>query len=233
MKKSGIYFLIARHNSILLTFAEVLPMVIPPFTAIVGDELRSTVIQPALGDELLVNDRPKTTSALTRVSNIVSDVIQNVAVVPTAGNTESQSYVGGYAGSSVVTTAVGTKTAIVSAILSGGLGSVPSTVLVDPVGYNAGFLNARRLVIANKAFLQAEIAAWMTVNYNTLWNTTLSAPQRAAWSTEVGYLVDALAYDLTYGGNLETIVTARSYYSFGTFVPYLGTQAAGIAVSNN
>jgi len=212
------------------TFAEVLPMVISPFTAVVGDELRSTVIQPALANDLLVNDKPKATSALTRISNIVSDVIQNVEITPTSGNTETQLYVGGYAGNSTTTTAVGTKTAIVSAILSGGLGSVPSTVLIDPTGYDAGFENARRLIVLNKAFLQAEIAAYMTVNYNTLWNTTLTAPQRAAWSTEVGYLVDALAYDLTYGGNLESIVTARLYYPSGVFAAHLGVKAAAIAI---
>ena len=212
------------------TFAEVLPMVISPFTAVVGDELRSTVIQPALANDLLVNDKPKATSALNRISAIASDVIQNVAVTPTSGNTETQLYVGGYAGNSTTTTAVGTKTAIVSAILSGGLGSVPSTVLVDPTSYDAGYLNARRLIVSNKAFLQAEITAYMNVNYSTLWNTTLTAPQRAAWSTEIGYFVDSLAYDLTYGGNLETIVTSRLYYTFGTFVPYLGTKAAAIAI---
>ena len=212
------------------TFAEVLPMVISPFTAVVGDELRSTVIQPARANPLLVNDKAKTTSALNRISAVASDVIQNVTITPTSGNTETQLFVSGYAGSPTVTTAVGTKTAVVSAILSGGLGSVPATVLADPTGYATGYFNARRLVFSNKAFLQAEIAAFMNVNYNTLWNTTLTAPQRAAWSTEIGYFVDALRYDLTYGGNLETIVTSRLYYTFGTFVPYLGVKAAGVAI---
>ena len=212
------------------TFAEVLPMVISPFTAVVGDELRSTVIQPALANPLLVNDKAKTTSALNRISAIASDVIQNVAVTPTLGNTETQLYVSGYAGSPTVTTAVGTKTAVVSTILSGGLGSVPATVLPNPTGYATGFLNARRLIVSNKAFLQAEIAAFMNVNYSTLWNTTLTAPQRAAWSTEIGYVVDALAYDLTYGGNLETVVTARWYYPFGAFASHLGVKAAAVAI---
>jgi hypothetical protein len=212
------------------TFTEVLPIVISPYTAVVGDELRSTVIQPATANALLVNDKTKTTSALNRIGAVAGNIVQNIAVTPTAGNTETQYFVGGYAGSGTTTTAVGTKTAIISAILSGGLGSVPSTVLADPTGYDAGYLNARRLVIANKAFLQAEIAAYMNVNYSTLWNTTLTAPQRAAWSTDIGYLVDALAYDLTYGGNLETVDTARSYYSLGTFVSYLGTKEAALDI---
>jgi hypothetical protein len=212
------------------TFTEILPIVICPYTAITGDELRSTVIQPATANPLLATDKAKTTSALNRIAAVAGSIVQNVIVTPTAGNTETQYFVGGYAGSGTTSTAVGAKTTVISTILSGGLGSVPSTVLTDPTGYDAGYLNARRLIVSNKAFLQAEIAAYMNVNFSTLWNTTLTAPQRAAWSTEVGYLIDSLAYDLTYGGNLETIVTARSYYSFGTFVTYLGSQAAGLAI---
>ena len=204
------------------TFNEVLPMTIPEYTAVVGDELRSTVIQPATANPLLVNDVAKTTSALTRINSIASDLVQNITITPTSGNTEVQKYVNGYAGSSVVTTAVGTKTAVVSAILSGGLGSVPATVLTDPTSYDTGYFNARRLVYANKAFLQAEVSAWIDSriagNHAPFVGFTYAGASRTACERDVGYIIDALRYDLTYGGNLETGVAARSYYSFGIFV---------------
>jgi len=212
------------------TFTEVLPIVISPYTAVVGDELRSTVIQPATANVLLVNDKAKTTSALNRIAAVAGNIVQNVAVTPTAGNTETQYFVGGYAGSGTTTTAVGTKTSIISTILSSGLGSVPSTVLADPSGYDAGYLNARRLIYANKSFLQDEVVAFMNTNYTTLWNTTLTAPQRSACTRDIGYIIDALRYDLTYGGNLETIVAARSYYSNGTFVENTAEKTAALAV---
>ena len=211
------------------TFTEVLPIVISPYTAVVGDELRSTVIQPATANVLLVNDKAKTTSALNRIATVAGNIVQNVVVTPTAGNTETQYFVGGYAGSGTTSTAVGAKTTIISAILSGGLGSVPSTVLTDPTGYDAGYLNARRLIYANKSFLQDEVTAYMNTNYNALW-TSLSAPNKAACLRDVGYIIDALRYDLTYGGNLETIVAARSYYSYGTFVENSNEKAAALAV---
>jgi hypothetical protein len=204
------------------TFAEVLPMVISPFTAVVGDELRSTVIQPARANPLLVNDKAKTTSALNRISAIAGDLIQNVAVTPTSGNTETQLYVSGYAGSSTVTTAVGTKTAVVSAILAGGLPAIPTLVLPDPTGYAAGFFNARRLLVANTAFIKAEVSAWITAriaaNTAPFVGITYGTTKRTAVETEIGYIIDALRYDITYGGNLETLVAARSAYSLGTYV---------------
>jgi len=211
------------------TFTEILPIVISPYTAVVGDELRSTVIQPATKNILLSTDKPKTTSALNRIATVASSIIQNAVVTPTSGNTETQYYVGGYAGNATTTTAVGTYAGVISTILSGGLGSVPATTLSDPTSYDTGYFNARRLIYANKAFLQDEVTAYMNTNYSSVWSG-LSAGNKTACLRDVGYIIDAIRYDLTYGGNLETIVAARSYYSYGTFVEFSTEQTAALAV---
>ncbi len=211
------------------TYTEVLPIVIEEYTAIVGDELRSTVIQPAPANGLLRNDKEKTSAVLTHINTLMEDLVQNVEITPTAGNTEVQRYVGGFAGSSTVTTEVDSKTSVMTTILSGGLGSVPTTVITDPAGYDTGYFHARRLIVANKSFLQDEVEAYMNTNYNSLW-TSLSPSEQAACTRDVGYIIDALEYDLTYGGNLETVVAARSYYSLGTFVEPSNQKTAALAV---
>ena len=216
------------------TFEEVLPIVVPEYTAMVGDELRSTVVQPKPANSLLINDKPKTISALNRINSVMSNLIQNTAITPTSGNTEVQQYIGGYAGSGTVTTAVGTKTAVVSAILSGGLGAVPSIVMPDPVGYDVGFSRARTLLIANKAFLVAEVSAWISAqiagNHAPFVGFTYGGTDKTSCERDVGYIVDALRYDLTYGGNLETIVAARSYYSYGSYVGNPASKLRALAV---
>ena len=218
------------------TFNEVLPIVIQEFTAVVGDELRSTVIQPAAANPLLINDKEKTSSSLTHINSLISDLIQNVTITPTSGNVESQRYVGSYVGSPTVSADVVAKAGIVSTILSSGLGAVPATVITDPAGYNAGYLNARRLVVANKAFLQAEISAWINVqiagNIAPFVGFTYGGTDQTNCERDVGYIVDALRYDLTYGGNLETGVAARSYYSFGTYVGDAASKLRALAVQN-
>ena len=214
------------------TFQEVLPIVVPEYTAVVGDELRSTVIQPAVANPLLVNDKAKTIAALNRISAVSLDLLQNNAVSVTSGNNVTQSYIGGYAGNSTVSTAVGTKTTIISDIVTNGIGSLPSTVIPDPVGYDTGFFNARRLIVANKSFIQAEVAAFLAYapnGFSSVWSG-LSAGDKANCTRDVGYIIDAIQYDLTYGGNLETIVAARSYYSYGTFVEATLEKAAALAV---
>jgi hypothetical protein len=114
-------------------------------------------------------------------------------------------------------------------ILTNGIGNDPAVVITDPVGYDTGYFNARRLIVANKSFIQAEVVAFMSSNYNSLW-TSLSSAQKAACGRDMGYIVDALEYDLTYGGNLATIIAARAYYVNGAFVEAANQKTAAIAV---
>jgi len=204
------------------TYDEVLPMVIPEYTAIVGDELRSTIIQPAPANGLLVNDKEKTTTALNRINSIASNLIQNITVSPTSGNTEVQQYVTGFKGDPTLTTAVDDRATDISDILAGGLSSIPALIIPDPVGYDSAYADARDMLVSNKAFLQQEVSAWIASriagNFAPFVGFVYSGTGQTKCERDVGYIVDALRYDLTYGGNLETLVAARSFYSFGTFV---------------
>ena len=209
------------------TYDEVLPIVIPENTALVGDELRSTVIQPKQANDLLVNDVPKSTAALTHISSLIPNMLQNIAVSPTSGNNEVQKYINGYVGSSVVTTAVENRSSIISDILNNGLGSVPSVVLTDPTSgvgnaFESGYFNARRLIVANKNFLIEEISAWISAqiaaNTAPFAGFTYIGPKQTSCERDIGYQIDAIAYDLTYGGNIGTTAAARSYFTGNTFL---------------
>ena len=116
-------------------------------------------------------------------------------------------------------------------ILTNGLSAVPTRVMPDPVGYDTGFFNARRILGLNKEFLQAEVSAYMNDSYSTVWNG-LSESQKSACTRDVGYIIDALQYDLTYGGNLATVIAARAYYSNGVFVEPANQKSAAVDVQN-
>ena len=214
------------------TFSEVLPIVVPKNTAVVGDELRSSVIQPATANLALVNDKPKTISVLNRIKALVPNIVTNTTVTPTAGNTASQVYLG-FAGTTATATVTANTTTLAD-IVANGLGVVPAFSLTDPTSgtgnaFDAGYFNARRLIVANKTMIQDEVVAYMTANFGALW-TSLGAPGQANCTRDIGYIVDALRYDLTYGGNLETCVAARSYYSYGQFVEDSNEKTAALAV---
>ncbi len=219
------------------TFNEILPIVVPEYTAIVGDELRSTIIQPAKAIDLLASDKEKTTNALNRINSLVSDLVQNNAIVPTSGNTETRKYLGGYVGGNVA--AVQAKTDVIKTITQSGVGSEPAIALTDPSGYDSGYLNGRRLLVSNRTFLIREISEWIlaqiAANNAPFVGASFSGSTRTDFETVVGYVIDALRYDLTYGGNLETIIAARSFYSLGTWAGQINearTTAAYTRLSN-
>jgi hypothetical protein len=217
------------------TYSEILPIVVPRNTAVVGDELRSSVVQPAQANNNLVNDKPKTIAVLNRIKSVIPNLLANTTVTPTAGNTAVQQYLNGFTGSTTAISRISTNAGIMNTILAGGLGSVPSFTLPTPTGgsygYTSGYFNAARLILANKSFLQAEVTAYMVQNYSSLW-TSLGSGGQANCTRDIGYEVDAINYDLMYGGNLQTVIAARSYYSNGTFVEASNEKTAALAVQS-
>jgi len=203
-------------------FEEVLPIVLPVGTAVVGDELRGTRISPA-GKLIATNDKDKTVAALTRLKSITSDIILNNTVTPTSGNTVTQNkdLEEGNTGSSSAVTSVETSMDVVYSILNGGLGYVPAFTFPSPTGYNTSFLigygDARAQITANLDFIQDEIIQWIAAQIAGAISPFSGSftYDAVACRRDVGYILDSLRYDLSTGGNLETIVSARAYYSYG------------------
>jgi len=102
----------------------------------------------------------------------------------------------------------------------------PPLTFTNPVGGNANRINAKDRLIANRTFLQQETVSWIQTqidgniapfagfSYNT-----------ATCYRDVGYIVDGLCYDILYGGNSASIISARSYFVGATSqVPNENTQ---------
>jgi len=82
---------------------------------------------------------------------------------------------------------------------------------------DAGFANAVQQLLANKTFITKEVTAWIAVQVgagiepfseNFIYN-------EAKCERDTGLIIDALVYDLTYGGNLQTTVAALAYFIDG------------------
>jgi len=287
------------------TFNEILPIVLPAFTAIVGDELRSTVIQPAKAIANLVNDKSKSVNSLKRIKAVLPNLLTNQTVTVTSTgatpNTKTQitSLPTGSVGSTLAISRVSENCDLMYDIINNGISSVPglppSTVLtvtgasgtgtvvtltftsqtsnpyqvgqniwvygVSPVGYNGyytvtastrtsvsfasattsafvssgtvsslaqqfklptvagynssvlvGYGDAIGQVTQNYQFIKDEISAYLNTNYNAVW-TALGAGGQASCQRDVGYLLDALQFDLSYGGNVQSLIVGASYYS--------------------
>ena len=103
--------------------------------------------------------------------------------------------------------------------------SADSLTFTNPANASQAIINSKNQLISNKAFARAEIVAWINDQIAT------AAPgstfdgftyNSVKCSRDVGYIIDALIYDLLYGGNSASIVAANSY-----FVGTLGQLGAG------
>ncbi len=66
--------------------------------------------------------------------------------------------------------------------------------------------NARTQIQNNKGLIQTRLIAWITANFPGL-NYNINTCVR-----DTGYIIDALAHDINYGGNLATRVNAEAYF---------------------
>ena len=69
----------------------------------------------------------------------------------------------------------------------------------------------------NRAFLAAEGKAFFQQTYPTLWNS-LTTAQRDKCERDIGYMVDAVSFDIRHGSNVAMRDVARLYFENGTSV---------------
>jgi hypothetical protein len=83
-----------------------------------------------------------------------------------------------------------------------------SGIFNDSILKSSGRTNAANLLANNKTFIQAETILYINAKYGAgfaaSYNQTLCA-------RDVGYIVDALVYDITNGGTTRTIAAAQAY----------------------
>ena len=213
------------NNSIFVKtgeFAEVLPIIVPADTAIIGDELRSTKITPALS---LIDsaDTPYSLDAITRLQAIIPDIITNSAVTKTttgaSPNTETQvtTRPAGSAGSTAAVTSVVSNADEMIDIVSNGLGNADALVFTD-TGVTAK-TTARTELQTNRATIISDLIAWITSTYPGL------VYDQTKCERDTGYIVDALSYDIQYGTNWATVISARAYYEGAVAVLPAGETA--------
>ena len=77
-------------------------------------------------------------------------------------------------------------------------------------------INAKDQLQANKRFIQEDVIAYIANEFPTL------TYKRDRCFRDVGYIIDALSYDILYGANTGTLTSARAYYA--NSINQLGTQ---------
>jgi len=202
---------VVPNNSILVrtgVYREVLPIIVPAETAVVGDEVRSVNAGPA-GSLISKDDAKYSIGVLSRLETVVGQIVLGSNVTESTGNTEIQDIQFPYA-STVEETDVKKLVRSMQHQIDFKVGTTYMESSADPTGYNTAFLvgygDARKLIRENKEFVKDEITAWIAVNYPTV------KYSKTKCRRDIGYIIDALCYDLTYTGKWATLISGLSYF---------------------
>jgi hypothetical protein len=95
--------------------------------------------------------------------------------------------------------------------LSFGLSNKPSVSLVAPSSLGSPLNSASQLLLANVGFISAEVIGWIKQNYALL--NYVDADGQIQWQKDVQLLVEAVAYDLTYGGLSGSTTAANQFWT--------------------
>jgi len=110
--------------------------------------------------------------------------------------------------STVATTTLNTDIATINDILQNGVSVSPTVTYTLPSNIASGFDSASLLLQNNIAFIQAEVEAYVYTTYTA----GGFIYDRTKCKRDVGYLMQALIYDITYGGNSMSVDAALQYF---------------------
>ena len=155
-------------------------------------------------------------ASINHLNTIVDQIIKNVSVTPTAGNTATQTLLptitGGNGAQAFIDLRFGYLTSIIgSANINAAESVVPSADITKTGTIPSGAGSAITLIQANIDFMASEVYAYVLSNYPTLLNT--SNYQYGKCRRDVGLILQQLIYDLETGGNYNMVYAGLSYWS--------------------
>jgi hypothetical protein len=186
---------------------EVLPIIVPAYCAIIGDELRSTQINAAPAT-IPASDSQYTIEVYDRIADVASNIVVGTTVTATTGNTTAQYSEWPHA-IATQETSVKSLVDLMKYQTDYKLNTMHSAVLSDPISYIG---STREIAVANIRenidFLVEEVIGFLTDadNYPTLRYSKTDTRRDAR------YTIDSLLYDLVYGGNAMAVKTGLAYW---------------------
>ena len=119
-------------------------------------------------------------------------------------------------GDTTATSIITSNVEIITDIIQNGLAGLPgSTTFGTTYSTSTNATYAADIIKANKGFLIDEVIAFID---QTLFPISIPNYDEALCRRDTGYLIDALVYDILYGGDTASCIFAEAYYNLGTLV---------------
>jgi hypothetical protein len=188
-------------------YDEVLPLIVPARTAIVGEELRSVTIRAKAADSVLAAAAENIYLTLVYVGTILSAIVQKNPVIPTPGNTVSQSFgeISSTSGSAALVNTLWGNILTMISYLVDDFGASPVITGNNTLTTDSQRLSTVTLLELNRSFIKEEFQIYLAVTYpTTIIDTELL-------DNYIDNFINAMQYDLRYPGNYKSVLAGRRY----------------------
>jgi len=157
--------------------------------------------------------------ALQHLSTVTNQIIANIAVTPTTGNTSTQvinqTVIGGAGATAFIDLRFQEIINIIGAAnLAQAESVVPQNQITTSGTIPTGAGAAATLIQDNLNFLTAEIVAWVQTYYQSAYNgQTMNDYQAGKCVRDTALILQQIIYDLGTGGNYNSVYAGLSYWS--------------------
>jgi len=175
-----------------------------------GGNLETTVAAKAYFSKAVaqlgsVDEKTATLAAYQYLSQLVESIARDAAVLPTEQLVVAQTITGN-AGSTAAATFAENRILEIRAFIDGD-GLIAITEIVpDTTWVAAGLLTANTELQSQKATIQTQVTEYVEAEF---------AYKENICRRDVGLIIDAICYDITYGGNTQIIDASNEYFSGG------------------
>jgi len=157
-------------------------------------------------DTQIPNEIPETTAAYNYIKNIISSIVLGQAL-PTAYQTEVSQDVANTPGTETEVMELQDRIDVITKIIRQGPSVAGNKTPIDPtVVPTTNAVNAFNMLVANRAFIQAEVLAYIGATAGKFYYA------REYCYRDVGILVENVSYDAAFGGNEKSVQSGLAYY---------------------
>ena len=208
---------IEPHTTIKVStgrFFEVLPIIVPAKCVVMGDELRSTKIEARNNRNADLTPREDfkfSFTGLERLEDIAGQIVDGQLVSATTGEVEDQEVEWPFSEVDYVAPQVKKLFRSIRRQIDFSIGDkveaeFPRYYDMDSPNFGRG----RDLLQFNREFFKAEVIAFIANEFPELQYSKTKCKQ------DVGFIIDAVSYDLTFGGNWQSVIAGDAYYEGAT-----------------
>ena len=163
------------------------------------------------------------TAAYDRIKELARNIITNTSVIPTTGNNTTQTFIlSANSATNIQISYIEEEVDIITDIINNGPSPFYQKKPINLASSTSkGNVDAYRLLIANRKFIQDELIAY--INY---WFAKPFNYNKTKCARDTGLIIDALAQDLLFGGTSQTDFAAIQYWNQAGYTGNITVESA-------